>query len=111
MDVQIETGEYEIVAETVQVPDLSSIEALLSEYSELSEDDEWEVEEVMDDWNEKDDFEVPEIQFKEEIREREIKKKIGKILHATTDLLWEEEYDATKESAISQSLPLSLIHI
>ncbi len=105
VDVQIETGEYEIVAETVQVPDLSSIEALLSEYSELSEDDEWEVEEVMDDWNEKDDFEVPEIQFKEEIREREIKKKIGKILHATTDLLWEEEYDATKESAISQSLP------
>lgn len=105
VDVQIETGEYEIVAETVQVPDLSLIEALLSEYSELSEDDEWEVEEVMDDWNEKDDFEVPEIQFKEEIREREIKKKIGKILHATTDLLWEEEYDATKESAISQSLP------
>lgn len=105
VDVQIKTGEYEIVAETVQVPDLSSIEALLSEYSELSEDDEWEVEEVMDDWNEKDDFEVPEIQFKEEIREREIKKKIGKILHATTDLLWEEEYDATKESAISQSLP------
>lgn len=36
------------------------------------------------------------------LRKREIKKKIGKILHATTDLLWEEEYDATKETANSQ---------
>ena len=47
------------------------------------------------------------IQLKEKIRKREIEKRIGKILHATTDLLWEEEYDATKENAISQSLPCS----
>ena len=105
MDVQIKTGEYEIVAETVQVPALSPIEALLRKYSGLAEEDECEVEGVMADEAGKDDFEVPEIQFKEETREREIKKKIGKILHATTDLLWEEEYDATKENAISQSLP------
>lgn len=32
-------------------------------------------------------------------------KEIGKILHATTDLLWEEQYDATKEEPISQSFP------
>ena len=55
--------------------------------------------------DEEEDFEVPRIEFKERIRKREIEKEIGKILHATTDLFWEAEYDATKESAISQSLP------
>lgn len=45
------------------------------------------------------------VQVKEKIRKQEIEKEIGKILHATTDLLWEEEYDATKETAISISLP------
>ena len=39
------------------------------------------------------------------MKKREIKKKIGKILHATADLLWEEEYDATKEESISRSFP------
>ena len=34
-----------------------------------------------------------------------MEKPIGKILHATTDLLWEEEYDATKETAISYRVP------
>jgi len=98
VDVQIKTGEYEIVTEMVQVPDLSPIEALLRQYGGLIEDDEWEE-------AEEDDFEVPEIPFKKETKKREIEKEIGKILHATTDLLWEEEYDATKENAISQSLP------
>lgn len=45
------------------------------------------------------------VQTKGKIRKQEIEKEIGKILHATTDLLWEEEYDATKENAISISLP------
>ncbi len=54
---------------------------------------------------EEEDFEIPEVQFEEKSRKREIEKEIGKILHATTDLLWEEEYDATKETAISISLP------
>ena len=45
------------------------------------------------------------VQAKGKIRKQEIEKEIGKILHATTDLLWEEEYDATKENAISISLP------
>ncbi len=103
VDVQIKTGEYETVTETVQVPNLSSIEALLLKYRGLAEDKEHEEEEFVDDEDE--DFEIPEIQFKEKIRKREIEKEIGKILHATTDLLWEEEYDATKETAISRSLP------
>ena len=105
VDVQIKTGEYETVTETVQVPELSPIETLLRRYHGLAEGKEQKEEEFVDDEDE--DFEIPEIQFKEKIRKREIEKKIGKILHATTDLLWEEEYDATKENAISQSLPCS----
>lgn len=105
VDVQIKTGEYETVIEKVQVPDISPIEALLRRYSGLTKNEEWEMEDAADEENEEDDFEVPEIQFKEETREREIEKEIGKMLHATTDLLWEEEYDATKDETISQSLP------
>ncbi len=96
IDAQIKTGEYEMVSETVQVPDLSKIEAALRKYQSLIEDEDWDGEE---------EFEIPEIEYKEEIRKREIEKKIGKILHATTELLWEEEYDATKEESISRSLP------
>ena len=32
-------------------------------------------------------------------------KNIGRILHATSEILWEEEYDATKDKAISISVP------
>ena len=96
IDARIKTGEYETVSETVQVPDLSKIEAALRKYQGLIEDEDWDGEE---------EFEIPEIEYKEEIRKREIEKKIGKILHATTELLWEEEYDATKEESISRSLP------
>ncbi|MGN0484019.1 MAG: hypothetical protein ACI4HI_10755 [Lachnospiraceae bacterium] len=98
VDAQIKTGEYE----TIKIPDFSPIEGLLRKYCSLVEEKEWEV--FVDGEDEK-DLEVPEIQFKEKIRKREIEKEIGKILHATTDLLWEEEYDATKETAISRSLP------
>lgn len=104
VDVQIKTGQYETVTETVQIPDISSIEALLYKYRGLDEDENQE--RFLDDGeDEVEDFEVPRIEFKERIRKREIEKEIGKILHATTDLLWEAEYDATKENAISQSLP------
>ena len=105
VDVQIKTSEYETVTEIVQVPSFSPIEALLRQYSGLIEDDEWEAEGIEDGEDGKDNFEVPEIQFKKETKEQEIEKEIGKFLHATTDLLWEEEYDATKETAISRSLP------
>lgn len=104
VDVQIKTGQYETVTETVQIPDISSIEALLYKYRGLDEDENQE--RFLDDGeDEEEDVEVPRIEFKERIRKREIEKEIGKILHATTDLLWEAEYDATKENAISQSLP------
>lgn len=105
VDVQIKTGEYETVIETVQIPDISHIEAILRKYQGLDEDNEQIEEEFVDNEDEEEDFEIPEVQFKEKSRKREIEKEIGKILHATTDLLWEEEYDATKQTAISISMP------
>ncbi len=93
-DAMVKTGEVETVTETIQVPDLSPIEALLRKYGGL-----------LDKGEELAGVEIPEIQFKEEIRQYEIEKGIGKILHATTELLWEEEYDATKEEPISYSFP------
>lgn len=100
VDVQIKTGEYETVA---KVPDFSQIETLLRKYSCSTEDKELAKEELVIDAG--DDCEISEIPLKNKIIQRQIKEKIGKILHATTDLLWEEEYDATKENAISRSVP------
>lgn len=103
VNAQIKTGEYETVVEKVQVPDFSSVEALLRKYCGVIENEEQQAEEFVVERD--DELEGAEIQFKEKIRKREIKKEIGKIIHATTDLIWEEEYDATKERAISQSMP------
>ena len=110
VDAKVKTGEFETVTETTQVPDLTPIEALLRKYQgRADEDDEFSSDSEL--FSDADgieiDSETPEIQFqfKKETRRREVEKGIGKILHATTDLLWEEEYDATKEEAISYSLP------
>lgn len=46
-----------------------------------------------------------QFQNHKETTQHETEKEIGKILHATSDLLWEEQYDATKESSISCSYP------
>ena len=103
VDVHLQTNEYETVTETVKVSNFSLIETLLHKYSCLSDDKGLVGEESAD--GGEDDFEGSEISSKQKIIQRQIEKKIGKILHATTDLLWEEEYDATKENTISRSVP------
>ncbi len=47
------------------------------------------------------------IRFGEKIvtYKKDIKKDIGKVLYATTDMIWEEEYDATKDETISRRVP------
>ncbi len=103
VDVQLQTGEYEAVTETVRVPNFPLLETLLHKYSCSADGKGQAAEESVD--SEEDDFEISEVPFKKKTIQRQIKRKIGKILHATTDLLWEEEYDATKESVISRSAP------
>lgn len=106
VDAHLKTGENETVTETVHVPDFSAFEAFLQRYRGLTEDDE----DISDDVELINQvgvevFPVPEIKYKEDTIQHEVKKEIGKILHTTTELLWEEEYDASKEEAISINLP------
>lgn len=110
VDAQLKTGEYETVTESYQVPDYSFLDALLRKYRGETDDEEIPddlvlLEEDKDHDDENLDDEISEIQYRKETHRREIEKPIGRILHSTTDLLWEEEYDATKEDAISHSVP------
>ncbi len=76
VDVQIKTGQYETVTETVQIPDISPIEALLHKYCGLVEDENQE--RFLDDGEdeeEEEDFEVPRIESKERIRKYDRRKK------------------------------------
>lgn len=50
-----------------------------------------------------------EIKCKTIQRKKYIEKEVGSILHATTNLIWEEEYDASKESVISYNVPCAKI--
>ena len=116
VDAQIKTGEKETITETVQIPDSAQIEAILQKYLRIL-DNEVDISEIDPaiqsikdkEENDAEDSDIPEIQFKEVTRQREVEKEIGKILHATTDLVWEGIYDATNEEPISYSLPCASI--
>ena len=113
VDVSIRTGELETIIDTVQVPDYTEIEALLRSYGGTTDDEDFSEdvdiadEDEVEVGNSLDESSSPIFKFKEETRQREVEKQegIGQILHATSDLVWEGEYDATKEEAISRSFP------
>ena len=116
VDAQIKTGEKETITETVQIPDSAQIEAILQKYLRVLDNEEAisEIDPVLQsikdkEENDAEDSDIPEIQFKEVTRQREVEKEIGKILHATTDLVWEGIYDATNEDPVSYSLPCASI--
>ena len=96
VNVQLKTGEVETVTEHIQIPDIIIINDLLRKYGGINDNN--------DDAKEN----TAPIQ-KERTIQRDIEKDIGKILHATTDLIWEEEYDATKEETISISVPCGML--
>lgn len=91
----------------LQVPDYSQLDALLRKYERLLGEEDVNSSNGVDE--EIEDFEIPEITYKEQIIKRKVKEKIGTILHATTDLLWEAEYDATKNETVSQRVPCAKI--
>ena len=110
LDAQLKTGEYETVTETYQVPDYSFLDALLRKDRGEPDDEEIPNDVVLleEDEDHDDEYlndEILKIQYREETHLREIEKPIGKILRSTTDLLWEEEFDATKEDKIFYSVP------
>lgn len=108
VDIELKTGEVETVVETEPAFDYSSIEEIIRKY-DYEINDEANDESALPDEHEKNNGDTDEgltgVQYRKVIRQHEITKKNGSILHATTDLLWEEVYDATIESAISYSFP------
>lgn len=107
VDIFLPTGEKETVTETVRLPDFSEYEVFIKKlgYSSRSEtsDEKCTLKGIAgSDKLENENFVIP---IKEVSVEREIEESIGKIMHATTDLHWGEEYDASKEEAISWSVP------
>lgn len=117
VDVSVKTGEKETVNEIINASDNSLLEELLRTYRDSFEvdTDEQEDTDIGSEFEEVPrkalgvDRGTSEIQDKEVVQEREVEKEIGRILHATTDLLWEQEYDASKEESISRSVPCGLL--
>ena len=87
IDVKLRTGEFETVTE--KIPCISDF------FTEIADGNKY--------------FPILDVQYEEVIREKEHEREIGHILHATTDLLWEEEYDATKENAVRLRMPCAEI--
>ena len=110
IDALVRTGEVETITETIQVPYFTDLNSLFRKYGIITDENEKIQDDIrLPDRNkeqkETSEFDLTKIQYKKETRQRVVEKEIGKILHATTDLLWEEEYDATKEEPISRSFP------
>lgn len=89
VNAQLKTGKYK--TEIIQIPDFSSFEHAEHLPANLDADN-------VEDFSKS-------LKFKDEKRQEEIMKPIGKILHATTDIIWEAEYDGSKEDTISYSAP------
>ena len=101
-NLEIETDEVE----KVQVPEYPSLKELFKKYQILLDendeaDNSGEPENSESKYEEENDTE--EYHYRE--IERPVKIDIDKVLHATTSLLWEEQYDATKETSVSWSVP------
>lgn len=92
-DLEIPTGEKELIKEKHQVPDFESYDKLLEQLGYIGNGAEGIVDE---------DF---EIKYHEITYEKEVEKVIGKVLLSASYLLWEEGYDASKQEAISRSVP------
>ena len=112
VDAQVKTGEIETITETVLVPRQEQSGTLWQKYGDVDGGEKLaeNIELLCDKDISKDtmkDSDPFEVDFEEKIVSRcvDAEKEIGKILLATTDLVWGEEYDATKEEAISYSVP------
>ena len=110
VDAYVKTGEVETITETIQIPDLSDIDALLCKKGVIMDNSDNGTNDIIfpDSIEEQEaniDFDKIKMKYINETKQREVEKAVGRILHATTNLHWEEEYDATKEEPISRSLP------
>ena len=97
VEVDIETGEEEIITENIPVHNYSKFMQFITKYSG-------------EDGEESDGtITIPNITYENKTVTRKVRKKIGNILHATTDLLWECQYDATIDETVTRSMPCAKI--
>ena len=94
VDIQLATGVKEKFIYETPIVTFDYMAELKDNYPELLEDTDLISEET-------DDSEKPVIQT----IERDVMRNVGKILRASTHLLWESEYDATKEKPVSWDVP------
>ena len=95
--VKIPTGEIELVKEKQSMTGRLTLKRILKEYGIA--------ETLSDNEGTEDTFEELEMKEVDIVVEKEVEKEIGEILSATTDLSWEEQYDASKEDRISRRVP------
>ncbi len=104
-NIELRTGETKLIATTVEEPQFSWIDALLKKYSGEVGDEEVDFESEID--LDK-DFNIPTV-TKTYTKEEPVTIDLGRVLNATQDILWEEEFDASKEEALSYSHPCAEI--
>lgn len=98
-EIELETSETKTVTKTIEEPQFSWIDALLNKYSGRNDTSEIDLDE---------DFNIPTV-TRTYTKEEPVTIELGSILNATQDLLWEEEFDASKEDALSYSHPCAEI--
>lgn len=98
--MELETGETKLVESIVEEPQFSWVDALLKAYS----GEEGDVKAEQESEKKIDEFNIPTV-TKTYKREEPVTIKLERILNATQDLLWEEEFDASKEEVLSYSHP------
>lgn len=104
-NIELRTGETKLVTKTVEEPQFSYIDALLKKYSGEVCNEEVEFEPEMDLDVE---FNIPTV-TKTYTKEESVTIDLGRVLNTTQDLLWEEEFDASKEETLSYSHPCAEI--
>lgn len=92
-NIELITDETKVVTSTIDEPQFSSVAELLEQYLGGEIDGE---------------IEIPTV-TREYTNEEPVTIEIGKVLNATQDLVWGEEYDASKTKTISCSHPCAEI--
>lgn len=104
-NIKVETGEMKSIIETVEEPQFSYAEILQKKYlGEFDEDKKWD--ELGTALDEK--ISIPVV-CKKYTREEPMTVGLGRVLNSCQDLIWEEEFDASKEETISVSHPCAEI--
>lgn len=104
-NIELRTGETKLVTKTIEEPQFSRIDALLKRYLGETADEEVEGESEID---LDEEIIIPTI-TKTYTKEEAVKIDLGTVLNATQDLIWEEEFDASKGETLSYSHPCAEI--